>query len=269
MRHLDCAITSLLMSSELQNIFIRIEYDGAPFAGWQRQTGKPTVQGEIETLLREFTGTKVVLYGASRTDSGVHARGQAANFYVPKRMEADRWAYFLNSGLPYSIRILSSRLVPPAFHAQKKAVSKLYEYRLIHRNSRSALDKISAFHIKPLNWDEIRRAMPYFVGTHDFKSFQTAGGTVKTTIRTVTRFELFEEGPGIKRFEIEGKGFLKQMVRNIIGLLLEIGEGKRKVEEIPAIFKAKDRRAAGRTADAEGLCLVRVNYEGEEFAPLS
>jgi len=119
---------------DLENIFLKIEYDGTPFSGWQRQSHKPTIQATIEDVLREFTGKKTVLYGASRTDAGVHARGQTANFEVAPKMAAERWAPFLNSCLPKTIRILESRKVAPGFHAQKMAVSKMYEYRLIQRS---------------------------------------------------------------------------------------------------------------------------------------
>jgi|688.fasta_scaffold137601_2 tRNA pseudouridine38-40 synthase len=244
----------------LENILLKIEYDGSDFAGWQRQPNHPTIQGCIEDILREFCGRKVVLYGASRTDSGVHARGQMANFEIEPKMPPERWAPFLNSALPRSIRILKSSKVPPRFHAQKMAQSKLYEYRIMQRSCPSALDKTIEIHPAPLDWEAIRKAMPYFVGQHDFKAFQGARATVLTTVRTVYRFELFEEEKGVFRFEIEGNGFLKQMVRAIIGTLLEVGQGKRKPEEIPDIIASRDRSRAGHTAEPRGLCLVRVNY---------
>ncbi|NBX93953.1 MAG: tRNA pseudouridine(38-40) synthase TruA [Proteobacteria bacterium] len=244
----------------LDNILLKIEYDGSDFSGWQRQPNHPTIQASIEDVLRKFTGKKVVVYGASRTDSGVHARGQIANFEVEPKMAPERWAPFLNSNLPRSIRIIESKRVPERFHAQKMARSKIYEYRIMQRSCPSALDKAIEIHPAPLNWEAIRKAMPYFVGEKDFKAFQGARSSVLTTVRTIYRFDLFEEGKGVYRFEIEGNGFLKQMVRAIVGTLLEVGTGKKKPEEIPDIIESRDRRLAGHTAEPRGLCLVRVNY---------
>lgn len=244
----------------LDNILLKIEYDGTRFSGWQRQKGHPTIQATIEDVLRKFTGNKTVLYGASRTDSGVHARGQMANFEVEPRMTPEKWAPFLNSALPSTIRILESKKVPSNFHAQKMAVSKMYEYRLLQRYCRSALDPTVEIVPIPLDWSAIRNAMPHFIGEHDFKAFQGARASVLTTVRTIHRFELFEEPGGVYRFEIEGNGFLKQMVRSIIGTLIEIGAGKRSPHEIPQIIASGDRRRAGHTAEPGGLCLIRVNY---------
>lgn len=245
---------------DFDNILLKIEYDGTCFSGWQRQSHKPTVQATVEDILREFTGRKVVLYGASRTDAGVHAKGQMANFDIEPKMPPEKWAAFLNSALPNSIRILESKKVSPKFHAQKMAVSKIYEYRLMQRSCPSALDKTVSFFPRELDWNKIRDAMKWFIGEKDFKSFQGARASVLTTIRTIYRFELVQEENGIYRFIIEGNGFLKQMVRAIIGTLLEVGMGKLDADEIPKIIASGDRRRAGPTADARGLCLVKVNY---------
>jgi len=250
---------------KLDNILLTIEYDGTRFSGWQRQATDPSIQATIEDVLREFTGRKIVLYGASRTDAGVHAKGQMANFETLPKMAPDKWARFLNSALPRSIRIINSQKVAERFHAQKMAVSKVYEYRLMQRNCPSALDPTVAFYPMPLNWQAIRQAMGFFIGEHDFKAFQGARASVLTTVRKITRFDLFEEGNGLYRFEIEGNGFLKQMVRAIIGTLIEVGAGKRSIESVQSIISSRDRRQAGYTADAAGLCLVRVNYSHDGF----
>jgi len=246
---------------DLENILLKIEYDGTAFSGWQRQKNSASIQGTIEDILRKFIGQKTVLYGASRTDAGVHAKGQVANFECPPILPAERWASYLNAQLVPTIRILSSTKMPAGFHAQKMAVSKLYEYRLLQRSCESALDTQVGFYPAPMDWKKVRQAMSYFVGEKDFKSFQGARASVLTTVRKVTRFELFSEPGGVYRFEIEGNGFLKQMVRSIIGTLIEVGQGKRRAEEIPDVLAAKDRRKAGFTAEAKGLCLVRVDYE--------
>lgn len=245
----------------LDNILLKIEYNGSFFSGWQRQKKDPSVQGTIEDVLRKFANQKVVLYGASRTDAGVHAKGQVANFEAPPLLPPERWTTFLNSQLPSSIRILSSEKMPTEFHAQKMARSKLYEYRLLQRSCASALDPRLGFYPIKINWEAVSKSLGYFIGEKDFKSFQGARASVLTTVRKITRFELFRESEEVTRFEIEGNGFLKQMVRAIIGTLIEVGCGKKRKEEIPEIFEARDRRKAGFTADAQGLCLVRVNYE--------
>ncbi|MFM8268575.1 MAG: tRNA pseudouridine(38-40) synthase TruA [Pseudomonadota bacterium] len=244
----------------LDNILIKVEYDGTEFSGWQRQSHRPSIQASIEDLLRQLTGKKTVVYGASRTDAGVHAKGQMANFEVEPKMPPEKWAAFLNSGLPRSIRVLQSHRVPDRFHAQKMAKSKIYEYRLLQRSCPSAWDRTVGFYPGKLDWEAIRKSLPYFIGEHDFKAFQGARASVLTTVRIIHRFELFEESEGLYRFVIEGNGFLKQMVRAIIGTLIEVGQGKKAPEDIPRIIKSCDRRKAGFTAEASGLCLVKVNY---------
>jgi tRNA pseudouridine38-40 synthase len=205
-------------------------------------------------------GKKVVIYGASRTDTGVHALGQGANFWGDSRFESTQWRRVLNSKLPRSIRIVRSLEVPDSFHAQRFAVSKIYQYRLLNRDYASALDKTVFFYPHQLKWEKIRQCMPYFLGEHDFAAFQGAKASVRSTIRTIHRFDVKEEASGLHIFTIEGNGFLKQMVRAIVGTLLEVGEGKREPEEIPAIIASLDRKQAGRTVSAQGLCLVKVNY---------
>lgn len=243
------------------NILLEIEYNGAPFSGWQRQKKDPSIQAAIEDVLRAFTQEKTVLYGASRTDAGVHAKGQVANFESPPLLSPEKWASFLNSQLSADIRIIKSQKMPPRFHAQKMAKSKIYQYRLLQRSCESPLDPRRGFCPVKLDWEAIAQGLNYFVGEKDFKSFQGARASVLTTVRKIYRFELFSEGDGCYRFEIEGNGFLKQMVRAIIGTLMEVGMGKREVHTIPHIIAAKDRRAAGFTAEAKGLCLMKVNYE--------
>ncbi len=246
----------------MKNIRLHIEYDGFDFHGWQRQLDKPTVQSNIEDVLATILKRRTHVHGASRTDSGVHARGQVANFYTDREnIPAERWGTVLNFYLPRTIRIIESREVHERFHSQRHARSKIYEYRILNRNSASALDRRVLFYPAPLDWDSMKAALPLFVGEKDFKGFEASGGTVITTVRHVYSFELVEESPGLYCFRIEGNGFLKQMVRNIIGTLLEVGEGKRTFEEVEAVFASRDRRTAGRTAPAHGLCLVSVQYD--------
>jgi tRNA pseudouridine38-40 synthase len=169
----------------------------------------------------------------------------------------------MNHYLPRSVRVVAAREMPASFHAQKNAVSKIYEYRVLNRRYPSALETRALFFPRSLDWDRVRKGMSFFVGTHDFRAFQGAKADVKSTVRTIRRFDLDESASqnGLYRLEIEGEGFLKQMVRAIVGTLLDVGEGKRDASTIPDIINSCDRRLAGPTAPAQGLCLVRVCYD--------
>lgn len=243
-------------------IRIDIEYDGTDYCGWQSQPGQRSIQGTIQDALGQHLGEKIAVFGASRTDSGVHARGQVAHFDVDDTVPLMNWSAVLNDRLPRNIRVLRALPVESDFDAQRGAKSKLYTYRLNNRPVDSAMDRYAAFYPEPFDWDKIRSCLPLFVGRKDFKSFQSAGTKIKTTVRQIYRFELFEEGNRTYRFELEGSGFLKQMVRNIIGTVLFVGAGKLDIADITKIFEARDRRCAGPTALARGLCLERIDYSG-------
>lgn len=242
------------------NILLKIEYDGTDFVGWQRQPDGPTIQSVIEDLLESILNRRVVLYASGRTDSGVHARSQYAMFRGDAKYEAETWAKMLNFSLPPTIRILESRLMPDNFHAQKDVISKTYEYRVLNRKVASAIDRGVHFYPGVLDWEKIKQALKHFVGEMDFKSFQGAKAEVQTTVRTITRLEVIKEASDLYNIRVEGTGFLKHMVRNIVGTLLEVGEGKIAPEEIPNIISARDRRKAGRTVPPNGLYLVKVVY---------
>lgn len=243
------------------NIRLIIEYDGTDLSGWQRQPHKPTVQEHIEAILARVTRKRVILVGSGRTDSGVHACAQVANFETDYDAPAEKWAAILNDALPASIRILESVEVPATFHAQKNAKRKTYEYRILNRSVASALERKVYFFPRRVDWDRVESCLPHFVGTKDFASFQGARPNSKTTVRTVLRFDLYRGGGGLYLLRIEGTGFLKQMVRTIVGTVLEVGVGLRRPEDIPSLFESPDRRRAGRTAPACGLYLLRVDYE--------
>lgn len=244
------------------SVRLKIEYDGTDFHGWQRQPEAPTIQATLEEALFRSLGRKATLYGASRTDSGVHAKGQVAHFYHQSHIPAERFRIILNTLLPPTIRIVESLEVPDKFHSRKDALSKIYEYRILNRKYPSALDRRVYFYPGSLRWARIAKAVPLFIGEKDFRAFQAANAQTNTTTRTVLRFELMEEDPqnGLYRFIIEGNGFLKQMIRTIIGTLMEVGEDKRDVNDIESLFLLKKRELAGRTAPASGLCLVEVKY---------
>lgn len=249
----------------MMNIRLHIEYDGTDFHGWQRQLNKPTIQALIEDNLTEVVGKRVIVYGASRTDSGVHAQGQVAHFYVDSRIPGYQWSHVLNFRLPRTVRIQQSQEVPYGFHSQRDAIEKIYEYRVLNRDHASALDRRCHFYPGALDWEAMRAALPYLVGEHDFKCFQGAKAERKTTVRTISSFDLFQDAPGDFRFRIRGNGFLKQMVRTIVGTVLEVGEGRRKPESMQAILASRDRRQAGRTVPAHGLCLVSIKYPEFSF----
>ncbi|MBY0371314.1 tRNA pseudouridine(38-40) synthase TruA [bacterium] len=245
------------------NIRLLIEYDGAPYCGWQRQLNGPTIQAILEDKLSEVTGKKTTVYGASRTDSGVHARGQVACFDTEYPLPPERWQRLLNFHLPYDIRILESREVPLGWSPQKLAVAKEYEYVICNRPMASALQKRCYFVPQKIHWGRVREALPQFLGTHDFRAFQGAKAEVISTVRTIHRLDLLEQGDGFYALRIVGDGFLKQMVRAVAGTLVEIGLGKRDIGDVERIVRSLDRDEAGHTAPAAGLTLLRVYYPGE------
>jgi tRNA pseudouridine38-40 synthase len=244
------------------NIRLVIEYDGEGYHGWQRQAAPPTIQGALEDVISSVAGQKINVYGAGRTDSGVHAKGQVANFQTECRIPAERWCLMLNTKLPPSIRVLASEAVDEKFHAQKSARGKIYEYCLLNRNYASALDRRLYFWPHVLCWDKILKALPRFVGTKDFRPFNAGKVTVKTTVRTITRFEVIADPmfPGLYRFQVEGNGFLRRMVRTMVGTVMEIGQNVRDPESIDRLFLAGTREEAGRAVPARGLYLMKVIY---------
>ncbi len=245
------------------NVKLLIEYDGKDFCGWQRQPNGPSIQAAIEDILSQTHGRKTTLYGASRTDSGVHARGQVATFFTDGDKAPGQWTSILNYHLPRTIRVLSSEEVAADFNPQKDAIAKEYEYVILNRKHASSLNPRAYFVPDSLHWGRVREAMPSFLGTHDFVAFQGAKAELKTTVRTITDFGLYDRGDGFFAFRVRGDGFLKQMVRTLVGTLVEIGRGKRDIGDVSRILQSRDRRQAGHTAPACGLTLVRVYYPGE------
>jgi len=254
----------------MMNIRLDIEYDGEPFCGWQRQReGVPTIQAAIEDAISRVVGRNTVVYGAGRTDSGVHARCQVANFDVECDIPPDRWGLVLNTKLDKHIRVLRSLRVPDDFHSQKHALSKVYEYRVLNRNHASALDRRVYFLPQSLDWAKMAEAAQFFVGTKDFKAFQATNGVTKTTVRTIYRFDLGHDTavPGLYRFVVQGNGFLKQMVRNMVGTLLEVGEGRQPPQYIEQVLASRQRDEAGRTVPARGLYLMEIEYPERMSVP--
>ena len=245
----------------MRNIKLLIEYDGTKYLGWQVQPGGPTVQGTLEEKLSLLTGERIHLFGSGRTDSGVHALGQVAHFKTQSQMDTRTIQRALNSLLPSDIMIQKAEEVGEGFHARKHSKSKVYEYRILNRKLRSVFHRGYIWHIpQRLNLAEMKKATQSLIGEHDFSAFRTVGSPTRTTVRRVTRAEWKRGRDGLIRFEIEANGFLKQMVRSIVGTLVEIGKGKKKASDLRKVLNSKDRKEAGPTAPAHGLFLKEVKY---------
>jgi len=245
----------------MRNIKLLIQYDGTNYLGWQVQAQGPTVQGALEEKLALLTGEKVPLIGSGRTDSGVHALGQVANFKTKSQMETHTIQKALNSLLPSDIAVIGVEEVEEDFNARGSAKSKIYEYRILNREIRSVFHREYAWHIpQKLDIREMQKATRILIGEHDFSSFRSVGTPTKTAIRKVFKAEWKRNKEGFLQFEIEATGFLKQMVRAIVGTLVEVGKSKITVEEFREILESKDRKNGGPTAPAHGLLLQEVKY---------
>lgn len=249
----------------MQRIKITIAYDGTDFCGWQLQPESRTVQGELEQAVARITGIPVRVHGSGRTDSGVHALGQVVHFDVEDRLGAVPWQRALNSLLPDDITALNCALVTDEFHSRFSALKKSYTYTLWLNNSFFLpCRRRYAWKCGPLDLNALDRGLEQFLGEHDFASFQNTGTPVSSTTREI--FEFCRE-PGQSEHEIVlrvcGSGFLKQMVRNMVGCLVAIGRGKADPGFVRSLLQLKDRTIAPATAPAQGLCLEGVYY-GEE-----
>ncbi len=249
----------------MRNIKITIEYDGKNFPGWQSQPGKVSIQTEIEKAIHEITGEEVALIASGRTDAGVHALGQVANFHTNTKIEISKIPYAINSKLPNSIVVKDAVEVDERFHARYNCKLKTYRYIINNNEFPSALNRYREFHLPyKLNYPDMEKAIKYFEGEHDFKAFKSSGGNAKkTTVRTLTDCNIKKEDGRIY-IELTGNGFLYNMVRIISGTILDVGLGKIKADDIPEIINSGIRERAGRTLPPHGLYLVKVNYEGED-----
>ncbi|OIO34591.1 MAG: tRNA pseudouridine(38-40) synthase TruA [Candidatus Omnitrophica bacterium CG1_02_40_15] len=269
----------------MRNIKLTIEYDGTGFNGWQTQrrlmppfkvqgstpyhkgTGHgfkvkrlKTVQGEIEEAAKKLFGKRISLIGASRTDSGVHAKAQAANFRIDSKLPLNNIRNGLNSFLPRSISIISAEETALKFHSRIDSEGKLYKYTIVSRQSRSPLSsRYAAFVPYDMNIAAMKKASKYLIGRKDFKSFQASDKKEKCSIRTVKKIEIISNLPIINIY-IQADGFLYNMARNIAGTLIEVGRGRFKPEKVKEILAKQYRPLAGQTAPAKGLCLEKVFY---------
>jgi tRNA pseudouridine38-40 synthase len=251
---------------QLRTIKLTVAYDGTGFGGWQRQANARSVQAEIEDALAPIEGAAVTVAGAGRTDSGVHALGQVASFRLTNPIETQDLQQALNATLAQDVRVLSAVEAPDGFNARFLARSKLYRYRIYNAKVISPFERHYAWHLsRALDLGAMRHGAAELLGEHDFSSFQAAGGRIKAAIRTITRSDWREdELPGGGRmlvYEVEGTGFLKYMVRSIIGTLIEVGDGRRTPDSLADVLRSRRRAAAGPTAPPHGLYLVRVDYD--------
>ncbi len=238
-----------------------IEYDGTDYLGWQIQAKGPTLQGVLEEKLAVITGERPRVTASGRTDSGVHGLGQVAHFKTQSTLQVASIQKALNSLLPPDITIKKVEEVEEGFHARKHAKSKVYEYRILNRDLRSPFLRRFAWHIpQKLDLEAMKEATRYLLGEHDFSAFRSVGSPTRSPVRKVLRAEWEKGRDGLLRFEIEATGFLKQMVRAIVGTLVEVGKGKMTAEDFRSILASKDRRKAGPTAPARGLFLKEVKY---------
>ena len=247
----------------MRTLKLVLSYEGTAYAGWQIQPGQITVQQVVEEAIGHVIGPHRITV-AGRTDSGVHALGQVAALRTGVAMPAVELHRAVNAILPKDIAVLSCEVVPNDFEPQKGATGKLYRYRLHDAFVRPVLNRNFVWHVWNIDWDAVEVAARSLVGKHDFASFADAAHGKKTTTRTVRRLAVLRDTPYEREvwIEIEGDGFLKQMVRNIVGSLVLVGRSMHPPSWIEEVLDARDRRKAGPTAPASGLTLVRVEYGG-------
>jgi len=245
----------------MRNFKMIVEYDGTAYCGWQRQENGMSIQQVMEEAIQLITGEKVSVIGSGRTDAGVHALNQVAHFKSNSSLPLDNIYRGLNSVLPKDIVVKKMEEVPENFHALRDVKSKVYVYKICNQRLRPALGRNYFWHVRyPLNMELMREATKYIIGTHDFSSFCAANTQVKDRVRTILGIDIKKNEEGIIEVNVLAHGFLKYMVRNIVGTLVDVGRGKREPEEMKTILESKDRKIAGATAPAYALFLKEVKY---------
>ena len=244
----------------MRNIRLDICYDGTRYNGWQRQTAHDnTIQGKLETALSRILGEPIEISASGRTDTGVHARGQVANFHTASPMDCGELLNELRKYLPEDIGIYSCREVSPRFHARLNALEKTYQYRLWNSGDPCVFERrFVAVMEESLDVEAMHTAAQLLLGTHDFSAFCANKKMKKSTVRTIKSFTVQRVGEEV-RFTVTGNGFLHNMVRILVGTLIEVGRGTRRADSIPELFGAK-REQAGFLAPGKGLCLMEVRY---------
>ncbi|HTS79693.1 MAG TPA: tRNA pseudouridine(38-40) synthase TruA [Myxococcaceae bacterium] len=244
----------------MPRVRLTLEYDGTEFVGWQRQPNGRSVQEVLETALAELLGSKLTTAAAGRTDAGVHALGQVVAFDAPRVLPAKAYVRGLSDLLPVDLAVVAADEVPADFDPRRWATGKRYRYLISRRPSRAPLLRRTHWEVfPPLEVEAMQLAARALVGTHDFSSFRAADCEAPHPRRTLRELELLPVGD-ILRIEVEGTAFLKHMVRNVVGSLVEVGRGRRAPEWVAEVLAAKDRTLAGPTAPAHGLTLVEVTY---------
>ncbi len=245
----------------MRNFKVTLQYEGTRYQGWQKQESTDnTIQGKLEALLSKMAGTKVEIQGSGRTDAGVHAAGQVANFHLDTDQSPSQIMDYMNFYLPEDIAVISIEEVPERFHSRLNAKGKTYLYRVINSPVPHIFDRKYAWTVEEkLDVDAMRKAAAFLEGTHDYKAFTSLKKSKKSTVRTVERI-LIEEVEDEIRFTFRGDGFLYHMVRIMMGTLIEVGLHKKKPEEITGIFEKGLRENAGELVPAKGLTLLEVRY---------
>lgn len=245
----------------MRNIKIVIEYDGKDFKGWQKQPNRLNIQGEIEQAIEKVCGEKVDLIGSGRTDAGVNALAQVANFKTSGNIPVDKIPYALNSQLKKSIRIISAQEVEESFHSRYACKKKTYRYTINNTEQGTAIFRNMECHYSnKLDEGEMNKAIQYFIGEHDFKAFKASGTSSKSSVRIIYEAKVWREDNRVY-IQLTGNGFLYNMIRIIAGTLIEVGEKKIKPEKIKEIIQSRNREMAGKTMPACGLCLMNVEYD--------
>lgn len=245
----------------MKRVLLRVAYDGTNYCGWQKQNNGVAVEAVLNKHLSELLGNEISVIGASRTDAGVHAMGNVAVFDTDSRIPGEKFAYALNQRLPDDIAIQESKEVAPDFHPRYCKCNKTYEYRVLNRKFPLPTERLySYFLYYNIDVEKMQEAARHLVGTHDFASFCSANAQVKDTVRTVNFINVRKEND-IITIQVNGNGFLYNMVRIISGTLLQVGMGRMSVMDVKNILDARDRTKSGPTAPAVGLTLVEINYE--------
>ena len=264
----------------MQNIKLTLAYDGTDFSGWQIQPGQPTIQGALTDVAEKLTQCRSTVQGAGRTDAGVHALGQVANFKTESTLSAGVFQRAFNALLPPSIRVVAAEEAGPDFHARWSALAKTYRYRIFRgRVVPPFLCRYVQHDHSPLDFDAMAEAARKFEGEHDFTSFAASTGSEeddreRAVSRTIYCSELrrvpledYARGAEEWVYVVRGKSFLRYMVRKMVGTLVDVGRGKLKPEDIPALFAMRDRSKSGPTMPPHGLCLVEVEYPNPTESP--